>query len=59
VVISGKMNADGSRQADTLSRANGKTTWGEDRRQCVHFSSMVYGDPSFVERRQDGKDEST
>jgi uncharacterized protein YdbL (DUF1318 family) len=33
VVISGKMNADGSLEADTVARAKGKATWGEDRRQ--------------------------
>jgi hypothetical protein len=33
VVISGKMNADGSLQAETLSRAKGTASWGEDRRQ--------------------------
>jgi hypothetical protein len=33
VVISGKMNDDGSLQAETVARAKGKATWGEDRRQ--------------------------
>ncbi len=33
VVMTGKMNADGSLQADSVARAKGQGGWGQDRRQ--------------------------